>query len=310
MRRLCRRLCLIAGLIIEPYWQVAIADNFLLTEVDSGIYVHQGVHEQMSLENLGAIGNSGFIIGAHSVLVIDPGGSLKAGEKLKKAIRELTDLPISHLVLTHFHPDHVAGAMAFKEVEDIIAHENYSRAVAQRAQFYLDRFNQLLPQNVSEAFRLPSQTVPVGSSLSIDLGGRTIAITAYPLAHTDNDVTVYDKNTNSLWASDLIFEHRTPSLDGSLGGWLDVLSELSKIDYTVIIPGHGKPGKSTDLIAPQVEYLEQLRDDVSAMLKTGVALSEVLKHHDASAASHPRWKLFAQQHGSNLAKAYSELEWE
>lgn len=310
MRRLCRTACLITGLTGWSCFQVVIAEDFPFEEIVSGIYLNQGVHEQMSLANLGAIGNSGFIVGAHSVAVIDPGGSLKAGEKMKKAIRDLTDLPINYLVLTHFHPDHVAGAMAFKDVENIIAHENYSRALAQRAQFYLDRFNELLPGSAEEVFRLPSQTVSIGTSLSIDLGERKLSLTAYPLAHTDNDVTVYDEKTNSLWASDLIFEQRTPSLDGSLNGWLDVLSGLSTVDYTVIIPGHGKPGKSADLLTPQVDYLEQLRDNIRAKVNAGVALSVVLEHHDADAGFHPHWKLFSAQHGSNLAKAYSELEWE
>lgn len=310
MRRLCRTVCLIAGLMGWSCLQVGIAKDSLFEEIASGIYLKQGVHEQMSLANLGAIGNSGFIIGAHSVAVIDPGGSLQSGEMMKNTIRELTELPINYLVLTHFHPDHVAGAMAFKDVENIIAHENYSRAVAQRAQFYLDRFNQLLPGSTEEVFLLPNQTVSVGTSLSIELGDRSLSLTAYPLAHTDNDLTVYDKTTNSLWASDLIFEQRTPSLDGSLIGWLDVLSQLSQFNNTMIIPGHGKPGKAADLVAPQVVYLKQLRDNIRAKLNAGVALSEVLALHDAAAGYHPHWTLFAAQHGSNLAKAYSELEWE
>ncbi len=310
MRALYRKVCLIV--VLGCWWclQVVAANGFTVSEVAPGIYVHEGVHEQISLANLGAIGNSGFIVGSNSVAVIDPGGSVQAGKNLKGAIRKLTDLPIRTVILTHFHADHVAGAMAFKEINSIIAHENYSSALAQRAQFYLDRYDPLYQGSVEEVFSLPTQTVSVGDSLNIDLGGRMISIAAHPLAHTNNDVTIHDQNTNSLWASDLVFAQRTPSLDGSLNGWLDVLSQISAMNYALIIPGHGRPGAPAELLEPHIGYLQQLKDEVNVQVAAGVALSVMLEHHDATVDKDSQWKLFSVQHGSNLAKAYTELEWE
>lgn len=285
-------------------------DTIEVREVASGIYMYQGPHELMSITNLGSIGNSGFIIGERSVAVIDPGGGLEFGRRLRKSIEKVTNLPVEHLILTHFHPDHVAGAVAFREVTQIIAHENHARAVTQRAQFYVDRFEDLLPDNVQQAFQLPNVSVPVGQPLEIDLGGRKLVIEAHTLAHTDNDITVHDLQTNTLWASDLLFAQRTPSLDGSLKGWLMVLSELDERNYGLTIPGHGTPGPWSELIAPQASYLNHLHDSVRTMLHDGMALSDVLKNHDASDSQSSDWALFAVQHGSNLSKAYSELEWE
>lgn len=285
-------------------------DDLNVVPVASGIYFHQGVHEMMSIENLGSIGNSGFIVGEESVAVIDPGGSLEAGRRLRHAIEKVTDLPVEYIVLTHFHPDHVAGAMAFADAPNVIAHEKYTRALAQRAQFYLDRFSALLPGNVAQVFRLPTQIIPAGQTMDIDLGRRTLSVEAYPLAHTDNDLTVHDLQTNTLWVSDLVFAQRTPSLDGSLAGWLEVLTMLDKRDYSLVVPGHGTPAPWSELVAPQIRYLETLRDDVRKYIARGESLSKVLEKHEKQPENDVHWLLYEAQHGTNLAKTYSELEWE
>ena len=299
---------LLAGLL--PY-RSALADDALpVVSVANGIYLHQGVHEMMSENNLGEIGNSGFIIGDESVVVIDPGGSLEAGRLFRQAIENVTDLPINYLVLTHFHPDHVSGAMAFADVRNVIAHEKYAGALAQRAQFYLDRFPELLPGNVAQVFRLPTQTIPEGQSVDIDLGDRLLSIEAYPLAHTDNDLTVHDLQTNTLWASDLVFAQRTPALDGSLPGWLQVLSMLEERSYSLVVPGHGSPGLWSELVPPQQLYLELLRDEVRGFIDEGKSLAQVLEQHEERSGNTGQWQLYQDQHGTNLAKSYSELEWE
>ncbi len=285
-------------------------EDLQVVPVASGVYAQLGVHEMMSVTNLGSIGNSGFIVGAESVAVIDPGGSPEAGSRLKQAIEKVTDLPVEYLVLTHFHPDHVAGAVAFLDTPHVLAHENYARAMAQRAQFYLDRFSELLPGTVTQVFRLPTQTVPAGETINIDLGDRMLSIEAYPLAHTDNDVTVHDLQTNTLWASDLVFAQRTPSLDGSLGGWLDVMSMLEKRSYSLIVPGHGLPASWSVLAPPQSRYLQVLRDDVREFIAKSTSLSKVLEQHEKQSDGNAQWQLYEAQHGTNLAKTYSELEWE
>ena len=285
-------------------------DVIEIHEVADGIFMYQGPNEQVSSRNLGAIGNTGFIVGEQSVAVIDSGGSPEFGRRLRNAVKQVTDLPIEYLILTHFHPDHVAGAVAFPEALQVITHENYGRAMTQRALFYVQRFTKLLPQDGEEAFLPSSTSVAVGQKMEIDLGGRILIIEAHPLAHTDNDISVYDLQTDTFWASDLLFAQRTPALDGSLTGWLEVLSKLDERNFGLTIPGHGAPAQWSELLEPHADYLNRLKDDVRAMLDKGQSLSEVLEQHEA-AENHPsKWALYAEQHGSNLAKAYTELEWE
>lgn len=286
------------------------AQDFQPLQVAEGIYMLKGVHEQMSASNLGAISNTGFIVGSEAVAVIDPGGSPAAGLKLAQALESITELPVRYVVLTHFHPDHVAGSSAFPEATHFIAHEKYNRSLAQRAQFYLDRFEQVWSGDSDAVFKVATHSIAAGQTLEIDLGDRLLSVEAYPVAHSDNDLTVHDVLTNTLWASDLLFAQRTPSLDGSLNGWIEVLERLQSQSYDLVIPGHGDPGSWASVANRQMDYLPKLRDDTRDFLQHGVALSEVLNRHDANPVSAQKWLLFPEQHGSNLSKAYTELEWE
>lgn len=283
----------------------AASVEYAFGEVVPGIYVHQGVHEQISRANAGNIGNSGFIVGRDAVAVIDPGGSLAAGQALRNKIESVTGLPISYLILSHFHPDHVIGAAAFSDVPSIIAHAQYARSVVQRSAFYQERFSDLLPDSAVK-FVLP--TVEVEAQHIVDLGERCLILQAYPTAHTDNDLTITDVKTQTLWASDLVFAQRTPALDGSLRGWLAVLSGVDQSQVKLVIPGHGAPGTWEEIVAPQIAYLENLATFVRKTIDRGASLATMIR--ESGFENDAGWELYRAQHTTNLTKAYTELEWE
>src|SRR3954453_23388308 len=116
-----------------------------VTEIASGIFVHNGVHEEATAANEDAIANIGFIIGDQAVAVIDPGGSFVEGSALRAAIRAQTDRPIRYVILTHVHPDHIFGAAAFRnDNADLVGHAKLPGALAQRGEYYLRRLRDTL----------------------------------------------------------------------------------------------------------------------------------------------------------------------
>lgn len=281
-------------------------DRLTFVETAPGIYLHLGKHQDMSIDNFGDIANIGFIIGTKSVAVIDPGGSPALGQAMRRAIQDHTQLPISHVILTHMHPDHVFGGAAFSDVKQIVAHRNYASALAQRGSFYRDAYGELFSDRSTSVSLLPS--VSVIDELQIDLGERPLIIRAHATAHTDNDLSVFDSTTATLWASDLIFNQRIPSLDGSLTGWLKVMDDLSLLQAKLVIPGHGPPGPWSSIAPAQYQYLEIVLAQTRQFIAQDKRLAEAVERIAVSESSN--WKLFDVHHKSNITKAYTELEWE
>ncbi|MEO1899189.1 MAG: MBL fold metallo-hydrolase, partial [Methylococcales bacterium] len=151
--------------------------------------------------------------------------------------------------------------------------------------------------------------IAVKKHMAIDLGGRKLILTAHPTAHTDNDLTVLDKQTNTLWLSDLLFLEHLPVIDGSLKGWLRVLQGLEKQKYKTVIPGHGAivTDWPTGLLAEQ-RYLQTLLTEIRGMLAEGRFLEEAIELVGYSEKD--KWQLFEQFHKRNVTTAFAELEWE
>ncbi len=209
-----------------------------VTEVASGIYIRQGVTEDATPGNSDSIANIGFIVGRDAVAVIDPGGSLEDGQSLFLAIRQVTRLPIRYVVMTHVHPDHVFGAAAFQaEKPTFIGHANLPQALGIRGEYYRDSLERILGSGRAGPIVMPS--VLVRDQAEIDLGGRTLVLTAHSTAHTNCDLSVVDRMTGVLLAGDLLFVNRVPSLDGDLRGWLAQLAILNALNVRSAVPGHG-----------------------------------------------------------------------
>ena len=104
--------------------------------------------------------------------------------------------------------------------------------------------------------RMVPPTLLVDGTTKLDLGSRTLALRAWPAAHSDNDLTVLDEQTGTLFAGDLVFLGHMPVLDGSLRGWLRVIDELSTLPAQRVVPGHGPVSEWPAALADQRRYLE------------------------------------------------------
>ena len=277
--------------------------------VAEGIYVYFGVHELPDKKNHGAIANIGFIVGNTCVAVIDTGGNPEQGRQLHKAIKQVTAIPVCYVINTHVHPDHIYGNSAFKQPGvKFIGHYKLDRAMQMRSAYYVEKANEQLAIKLTEKdIILPD--IKVKKQMQLDLGGRTLVLTAHPTAHTDNDLTVFDENTNTLWLSDLLFIGHIPVIDGSLKGWIKELEQLEKRKLKTVIPGHGP--LVTDwpkAMQPEIAYLKMLLQEIREKIKQGEYIEEAVKTVSHSAKS--KWLLFDQFHKKNITTSFAELEWE
>ena len=283
-----------------------------LIEVVPGIFVHQGKHFDVDENYQGDICNIGFIIGKDSVAVIDTGGSLLVGEALKKSIREKTSLPIKYVINTHVHLDHIYGNAAFNDPNTkFVGHSELPKAMQFRKDFYETLNLRYLKTPLEKSIQIPpSILVQANESKNFDLGGRKIKVSAYSPAHTNNDVTITDIKTGTLWAGDLLFIERTPVIDGDIHGFIDVLAQLISLDnIDLVIPGHGTPTKNwQEAFKKSKNYFITLRDDIRHSISEDQGLRKAIE--TVAKSESQKWQLFDVQNARNINHVYPKLEWE
>ncbi|WP_134679552.1 quinoprotein relay system zinc metallohydrolase 2 [Paracoccus ravus] len=286
----------------------------LLThEIASGVHLREGAVAQLSPQNRGQIANLAFIVG-DTVAVIDAGTTRSEGEALYAAIRRITDRPVSHLILTHMHPDHVLGAEVFAEAgASIVGNAGLAEALARRGEAWM----MSIPDQIGREVFLGTRIAPVDQSIerptTIPLGSTRLQLNPQPRAHTDNDLTVHDEESGVFFAGDLIMQGLTPSLDGSLSGWLDwIAAGPPDPQPSLIVPGHGAIQEDwDDAVAPQLTYLSSLRDATMRAVTAGMPLSQAIGAIVTMMKPWSEgWADFEATTARNAATAFAQMEWE
>lgn len=279
-----------------------------LRQLDEGVYLCPGrdgvVFEKTHIANIG------FVVGDRCVAVIDTGGSPEEGRALAAAIDGVTGTPVCYVVNTHVHPDHILGNSAFKRGDvHFVGHRNLPRAMAILGPTYVRRAAESSGRDTGDWLVPPDRLV--GAPAELDLGGRRLRLVPHAQAHTDNDLSVYDEKTGTLWAGDLLFVKHVPVLggSGSVLGWLRVAGALRAGGVKTLVPGHGPPQQDASAaIDAELRYLGVLRDEIRAWLADGGDIASAVESIGHSEQG--RWTMFDHYHKRNVSYAYTELEWE
>jgi glyoxylase-like metal-dependent hydrolase (beta-lactamase superfamily II) len=198
-------------------------------EVRSGVYVAVAEPESVNL---------GLIVGSQRTLLVDTGSSPEQGRTIRAALAGVTDLPLTAVVVTHWHYDHTFGLAAFADVPRI-AHESVqvklssAEAAADARRLGLD------PRGLGR----PNLEIAVATAL--DLGDRRVEIAHLGRGHTDGDLVVVVPDAEVLFAGDLLESAGPPSFgpDSVPDEWPATLDGVIGVmtATTVAVPGHGEP---------------------------------------------------------------------
>ena len=261
---LLRRVRALALLALALSWQAVAAQPALTPiEVAPQTYFVQGLPETGSSANQNFISNAGFVIGPTGVIVIDALGSPAIASRLIEQIRQRTDKPITHVILTHYHADHIYGLQSFVDAgAKIIAQESAreylnSDAAAQR----LAASRIAIAPWIDGHTRLVPADIWISRDQDLELAGLQVQIRQMGPAHTSHDLAIYMPEHRVLFAGDLIFRGRVPFVgNADSRGWIAALDRLLALDAAVVIPGHGAYSTQPreDIVFTR-DYLQYLR---------------------------------------------------
>jgi glyoxylase-like metal-dependent hydrolase (beta-lactamase superfamily II) len=211
-------------------------------QVAPEVWMVQGEAALGSSANRNFISNAGFVVTREGVVVVDALGSPTLAEELLAAIARVTPLPVRHVVVTHYHADHIYGLQVFKARGAQIHAGSSGRDYlsSENAQLRLKASREDLFHWIDERTQLTSADQWLHADSVLELGGERFRILMAGPAHTPEDLVVLHEKSSTLFAGDLVFRGRVPFVgQADSSGWIRALDRLLALAPRRVVPGHG-----------------------------------------------------------------------
>lgn len=274
------------------------------TEVGPGLYAFTAEGDP----------NTGVIIGDESVMVVEAQATPRLARKVIECIRGVTDKPISHLVLTHYHAVRVLGASAYGAREVIMSEAARGMVEERGAEDWASEFGRFprLFQGHEEIPGLTWPTTTFSEAMTVYLGKRKVEIMHLGRAHTAGDAVVWVPDAEVMFTGDIVEYHSACYCgDGYFNDWADTLNNIAGFDPVAIAPGRGDALIGREMVAKALDatadFVESTYRPVAKVAARGGSLKEAW---DAvRAACDHKFKDYAiYEHclPFNVARAYDE----
>ena len=255
-------------------------------QLASDVWYVQGLSELGSPANQNFISNAGFVVTPAGVVVIDALGSPALARRLIAEIRKVSAQPITHVIVTHYHADHIYGLQAFKAAgARIIAHRAAREYLqSDTARLRLEASRQELAPWVDAQTRLVEADDWIDGDRLLTVGGVPLDIRHVGPSHTPEDLVVYLPRHKLLFAGDLVFRARIPFVgQADSKQWIQALDALLRFDTAVIVPGHGPVSTSAreDMQLTR-DYLTHLRTTMGTAARNLEPFEDAYKAADWS----------------------------
>jgi len=264
--------------------------------------------------------NSGVIVGDDSVMVIDAQATPATAGDLVARVAKVTDKPIKHVLLTHYHAVRVLGASAFKGAE-ILASDATRGLIAERGQQDMDSEIGRFPRLFRAVDTIPGLTWPhltFPDEISVWLGKREVRIMFIGRGHTAGDVIALVPDADVVFAGDLV-EYRSACYcgDAHFTDWPATLDHLAELQASALVPGRGAALTRPDMVREGIELTADFLSTLYGSVQDSVAKGRSLKEafDAARVVMDPKFSSFAiYEHclPFNISRAYDEArgsEW-
>lgn len=211
------------------------------TEIGKGLYAFTAEGDP----------NTGVIIGDDSVMIVEAQATPRLARKVIECVRSVTDKPISHVVLTHYHAVRVLGASAF-DAPQIVMSEKARAMVVERGQEDWDSEFARFPRLFQGHEEIPGLTWPTttfNDRMTVYLGQRRVDIMHLGRAHTAGDAVIFVPDQNVMFTGDIVEYHSACYCgDGHFHDWPKTLDRVRGFDLDAIAPGRGDALVGRDMV--------------------------------------------------------------
>ena len=258
--------------------------------------------------------NTGVIIGDESVMIVEAQATPRLARMVIEKVRDVTDKPISHLVLTHYHAVRVLGASAYG-ADQVIMSDTARSMVVERGQEDWDSEFQRFPRLFQGHEEIPGLTFPTttfSDSMTVYLGDRKVEIMHLGRAHTAGDAVVWVPDQEVMFTGDIVEYHSACYCgDGHFSDWGDTLDNIKWFDPAAIAPGRGDALVGREMVDAALESTRDFIDSTYRPAAKVAAKNGSLKDAwDAVRAEcDPKFKDYAiYEHclPFNVSRAYDE----
>lgn len=233
-------------------------------QVSASAWYVEGVSALGSPANQNFISNAAFVVTPAGVVVIDALGSPALATRLVTEIRKITPQPITNVIVTHYHADHIYGLQTFKALgARIVAHSAAKEYLnSETARLRLEVSRQELAPWVNKDTRLVEADEWIEGDKELTVGGVRFQLKLVGPSHTPEDLVIYLPSEKVLFAGDLVFRSRIPYVGkADSRHWITALDTLLAFDAHIIVPGHGplshEARKDMKLTRDYLAYLRQ-----------------------------------------------------
>ncbi|PKP75878.1 MAG: MBL fold metallo-hydrolase [Alphaproteobacteria bacterium HGW-Alphaproteobacteria-6] len=225
--------------------------------------------------------NSGVIIGDDSVMIVEAQATPRLARKVIEKVREVTDKPITHLALTHYHAVRVLGASAYGAREILMSDKARAMVAERGAEDWASEFGRFprLFQGHEEITGLTWPTTTFSGRMSVYLGKRRVDLMHLGRAHTAGDVVIHVPDQNVMFTGDIVEYHSACYCgDGHFADWGRTLDAINGFDVDAIAPGRGDALVGKDMVGKAIaatrDFVDSTWRPVARVAARGGSLKE------------------------------------
>ncbi len=190
------------------------------------------------------------------------------GDRIKEEAMRLTGKPITLIINTHYHLDHIRGNPAFDAGTRVVSTKRTLHHLkVTDSEYFSGEASQLMPNETFVSDKI------------ISMGNKTLRLMYPGRGHTDGDLVVLFEEDKTLHTGDLFFFRHYPNIDleggGSVMEWGDTIDKILEVPFLTVIPGHGNITERVNLEQFQV-FVRQLASIGKQAAENGISLEETI----------------------------------